>query len=116
LTSSFINYLTGSVRNRSLDGIRDLKKNSFISIDVVASDVSVKETAFDMIVLEELGCTVDKAINSLPQQCKTIFLLIHEEELKYRTVADNLGVSVKTVDTQIYRARRRLRKALQAEL
>lgn len=112
VTTSFKNYLMTSVRNRSLDGIRSLKRKKHISLDTLSFDIQDEETPIDKITFEELNCSVNQAIDSLPPQCKAIFLLIHDEELSYRSVSNNLGVSVKTVDTQIYRARLRLRKAL----
>jgi RNA polymerase sigma-70 factor (ECF subfamily) len=45
----------------------------------------------------------------MPEQCRTIFQLSRFEELKYREIADELGLSVKTVENQMGKALRIMR-------
>jgi len=51
---------------------------------------------------------VDAAIATLPAKLKEPLLLTYFEELSQQEAATVLGVSVKTVETRIYRARQRL--------
>jgi RNA polymerase sigma-70 factor (ECF subfamily) len=48
----------------------------------------------------------------LPEQCRTIFQLSRFDELKYREIADKLGISVKTVENQMGKALKLLRAKL----
>ncbi len=63
-------------------------------------------------VSRELEQKLDIALKELPQQCRTIFQMSRFEELKYREIADQLGLSVKTVENQMGKALRLLRVKL----
>ena len=66
----------------------------------------VTESITDLKSLQEK--TV-KALNELPCQCRTIFQMSRFEEMKYREIAEKLGISVKTVEAQMSKALRHLR-------
>ncbi|HRI40259.1 MAG TPA: sigma-70 family RNA polymerase sigma factor, partial [Bacteroidia bacterium] len=55
-------------------------------------------------------------IEKLPEQCRLIFRLSRFEELKYAEIAEQLGISVKTVENQMGKALRILRNELQEYL
>jgi RNA polymerase sigma-70 factor (ECF subfamily) len=55
---------------------------------------------------------VDDLTEQLPQQRKKIFRMSHREHLLNREIADKLGVSVSTVQTQISLARKFMKKAI----
>ena len=44
------------------------------------------------------------AMQALPEQCRLVFKLSRFEELKYQEIADQLNISVKTVENQIGKA------------
>jgi RNA polymerase sigma-70 factor (ECF subfamily) len=62
--------------------------------------------------LKELEGRLAQAMNELPEQCRTIFQLSRFEELRYREIADRLGLSVKTVENQMGKALKILRLKL----
>ena len=62
--------------------------------------------------LSELEAGLQQAIASLPERCRNIFYLSRFEGLKYREIADQLGLSVKTVEVQMGKALKVLRKRL----
>ena len=64
------------------------------------------------IVAGELEKKIHSAMNELPEQCRTIFQMSRFEDLKYREIAERLGISVKTVETQMSKALRILRTRL----
>ena len=51
-------------------------------------------------------------IEELPDQCKSIFKLSRINGLKNQEIADKLDISVRTVETQIYRALKILKSRL----
>jgi RNA polymerase sigma-70 factor (ECF subfamily) len=61
---------------------------------------------------DELPQRLQKALDLLPPQCRAIFELSRFEELKYREIAEQLGISIKTVETQMGRALKTLRREL----
>ena len=48
------------------------------------------------------------AVEQLPDQCRTVFKLIKEEGFKYKQVAEILGLSPRTIETQLFRAIKKL--------
>lgn len=68
-----------------------------------------QEPASAKVELSELERQLRKALNELPEQCRTIFQMSRFEELKYREIADQLGLSIKTVENQMGKALRVLR-------
>ena len=55
---------------------------------------------------------VQRAIDRLPQKLKEPLLLTYFDELTHQEAAGLLGVTVKTVETRVYRARQRLAELL----
>ncbi len=62
--------------------------------------------------MTELEYNLSMALNELPEQCRTIFQMSRFEELKYREIAERLGLSVKTIENQMGKALRILRLEL----
>lgn len=65
---------------------------------------------------KELMVAVQQAIELLPPRCKLVFALHRQDGLTYSEIADVLDISVKTVETQIGRALKILRKILKPYL
>jgi len=63
---------------------------------------------------DELARLVESAIARLPERCRMVFLLSRENGLSYAEIAGTLGISVKTVETQMGRALKFLRAELAA--
>jgi RNA polymerase sigma-70 factor (ECF subfamily) len=61
----------------------------------------------------ELEQSLQKAIDELPERCRIVFTLSRFEELKYQEIADQLNISIKTVENQISKALRLIRTALE---
>lgn len=70
------------------------------------------ESTHDKTDLRVLSAKAAQALNGLPEQCRTIFQLSRYEQLKYREIAERLGISVKTVEAQMSKALRILREKL----
>ncbi|MCB0700218.1 MAG: RNA polymerase sigma-70 factor [Chitinophagaceae bacterium] len=72
----------------------------------------VNEREHDSAGVKELEGKIAEALKSLPEQCRTIFQMSRFEELKYREIADKMGLSVKTVENQMGKALKILRTKL----
>lgn len=64
------------------------------------------------VELNELEERIRQSLNRLPEKCRTIFQLSRFGELKYHEIASQLGISVKTVETQMGKAIRVLKHDL----
>lgn len=60
----------------------------------------------------ELQQRYRKVLDALPDQCRHVFELSRFEALKYREIAEQLGISIKTVETHMGKALRILRQEL----
>lgn len=60
----------------------------------------------------ELEQQIGLAINSIPKKCRTVFKLSRFENLTYSEIADQLNLSVKTVDNHMIKALKILREKL----
>ncbi len=107
-------FLYTSVRNQSIDILRKKgKKRHFVQYDVnlAATNYSPEEE----MQYNELAASIKKGIEKLPPQCKKIFLMSRENQMSYQEIADKLGISLKTVKTQMYRAVKKVRNFLNNE-
>lgn len=110
-------YLFIAVKNQSLNY---LKKYSHLHItlseDGKIAELVTKNAAVDEVEWKELKHKLAQAIDELPDQCRKIFKLVKEEGFKPKQVAEILNISVRTVETQLYRAVNRLSQVLVKEL
>jgi RNA polymerase sigma-70 factor (family 1) len=65
---------------------------------------------------KEIHHRLNQAIDELPGQCRTVFKLIKEEGFKYKQVAEILNISPRTVETQLFRAIKKLDKVIELYL
>ena len=64
----------------------------------------------------ELEDHIRLAVDKLPPKCRTVFKLSRFEELSYKEIAAQMDISVKTVENQMGKALKFLRKELQQYL
>lgn len=109
-------YLRRSVRNRSLNFLRDQKRipqgDEERMPDLATRDSVVSEK----LEAKELEERITRAIDALPERCRLVFVLSRFEEMKQKDIAEKLNISTKTVENQMSRAYRFLREALSAVL
>ncbi len=60
--------------------------------------------ADDGMQQKELQKKIEQALEALPEQCGIIFRMSRFEHLKYQEIADQLGLSIKTVENQMGKA------------
>ena len=60
----------------------------------------------------EIKERIDKVLNQLPPQCRTVFIKSRAEQKKYGEIAAELDISVKTVEAHMSKALKLIRAAL----
>lgn len=65
-----------------------------------------------VLIAAQKRTALDRAIAALPQKLKEPLILTAFEDLSHQAAAEVLGVSAKTIETRVYRARRRLAETL----
>ncbi len=90
------------------------------SEQVVAASCQTTASLDDhWLLLTEVEQRVKRAMRELPESDREILLLKYTEEWSYRDLANHLGVTLKTIEYRLLRARKALRrqlKKLQVEL
>lgn len=109
---SLKSYLFTSVYNRCMNYIRDQRKfNKDEQVFNIIEQES-QEVPYDHLETMELESRIIEALNDLPARCREIFMLSRYEGNRYAEIAEKLGLSVKTVETQMSKALRILREKL----
>lgn len=112
LAGSVTAYLYRAVHNESLNYIKHQKVRSDHKLHIAYSMKNEVEHPGKKILASEMEKKIHEALNELPEQCRTIFQMSRFDELKYREIADKLGISVKTVENQMGKALKLLRTKL----
>jgi RNA polymerase sigma-70 factor (ECF subfamily) len=66
--------------------------------------------------MKEFDEQLQKAIASLPEKCRTIYLMSRMDGKTYTEIAENLGVSIKAVEKQISKALSIFREVFEVRL
>lgn len=105
-------YLYAMVRNASLNVLKHEKiKKQHAAVELAVAERST-ESVTRTVMASELEERIFKALNKLPEQCRLVFKLSRFEELKYAEIAQQLNISVKTVENQMGKALKIMREQL----
>jgi RNA polymerase sigma-70 factor (family 1) len=116
IATSLKAYLYRSVRNASLNVIKHGKVKQ---VYLQQSEFTVEKTTEateQALITDELEQKIFSAIQTLPEQCRLIFKLSRFEEMKYQEIADQLNISIKTVENQMGKALKIMREQLREYL
>jgi len=112
IESSMESYLYRSVRNACLNLIKHINVREKYKEHNQEEIEYSEQIDRDPMNASELELKIRASIDLLPEQRKKIFILSRYEQLKYKEIAEQLGLSVKTVENQMGKALQFLRKEL----
>ncbi|MEE4176023.1 MAG: RNA polymerase sigma-70 factor [Bacteroides sp.] len=106
-------YLYNAVRNASLKHLERQDVRRRYAERVLAGNEQPKQ----VLVTDEIGARemlreIDEALATLPERCRVVFKMSRYEGLKYHEIAEELSVSVKTVEADMTRTLKLLRERL----
>lgn len=110
--TSVKSYLYKSVYHSSLNYIRGQKVQLKYQHATMHSMTDHTDDADQKLTMRELELLLQNALSKLPEKCRAIFHLSRFEELKYQQIADQLNISIKTVETHMGKALKILRKEM----
>jgi RNA polymerase sigma-70 factor, ECF subfamily len=109
-------YLYAAARNRARKYIRHRRVVGRFEQRCAAWSEEAPGRADDAVHYRETMEAVEAAIGALPDRCREVFLLSRRQHMSYAEIAGALGLSIKTVEVQMWRALRKLRESLAAHL
>jgi RNA polymerase sigma-70 factor (ECF subfamily) len=107
-------YLMRAARNRALNTIRH--RRTVTRADPAELSPTPSPTADRDLTQKEIEAALRQAVSELPERCREAFELSRVHDLTYSEIASVMNISIKSVETQIGRALRALRKRLAAWL
>jgi RNA polymerase sigma-70 factor (ECF subfamily) len=112
LPANTLSYFFVATRNRAYDYLRKTQRARHTELDTALHVAGEDPSSQLQLEAAETDDLVRVAIDQLPASCKQIFTMSRDLGMKYQEIADNLGLSVKTVETQMGRALKHLRAVL----
>ena len=123
--SAFTGWLVRTARNCALDRIRRRQHRAehfVVSADDENAQPLIEQVADpnavvpgDDVARSELRAGLDRALDRLSPEHRTVLLLREVDLLDYRQIADAAGVSIGTVMSRLFNARRHLRRLVKEE-
>lgn len=104
------NYLYGSMKNIVIDYLRReiVKEKYILSKRIIEIDNSTE----DNIHVRDLKHMIDLMVKTLPQKCRSVFMLSRTEYKTNLEIANILNISEKTVEGHLTKALKFLRSSL----
>jgi RNA polymerase sigma-70 factor (ECF subfamily) len=103
-------YLYAIAYNRYIDTIKKAKKQEKL-LSQIWERALVDRIQEDTDAIEERIQKMKQVIDSLPPKCKEIIILNKIQGVKYKDIAEQMGISVKTVESQMRIAFIKIREA-----
>ncbi len=115
ITTSAGAYLHRMAINEALGWLRSKKNKPYEEISAT-TPFEQERDAEQNFLHGELEEKVRQAVDTLPPRCRAVFQLSRFEEKSYQEIADEMGISKKTVEHQMGKALRVLRDLLRPYL
>jgi RNA polymerase sigma-70 factor (ECF subfamily) len=108
-------YLFRAARNTALNHLRRRKlEHEWLEKEGTTITEEQTQEGDETVAESELASAVRAAVDRLPPRCREVFMLSRDGGLTYGEIAKSLGISIKTVETQMGRALKALRESLKA--
>jgi RNA polymerase sigma-70 factor, ECF subfamily len=116
ITGSLKNYLFVSIKNRCFDYLKHEKVKSKSSHFLRSAEKSHENSTEDWLVESELRERIENCMQKLAPRCQEVFRMSRFDGFKNQEIADELGLSKRTVELQISNALKAIRKDLKPYL
>jgi RNA polymerase sigma-70 factor (ECF subfamily) len=113
--SKFLTWISKITVNLCMDKLREKVKNKEENIDEEVWSLFAQHESFNPEVTaerHELQEIIKKAIETLPEELRVVFVLRELENFSYDEISQMLNIPMGTVESRLYRARIKLRTYL----
>lgn len=112
ITSSLKSYLYRSVYNNALQHLKHQQVRERYGRHRKEQVQEYAPDPYQELRAKQLQQVLMQTLEDLPERCREIFCLNRYEGLKYQEIAENLSISVKTVEANMSRALKEFRKVV----
>ena len=112
IKTSFKAFLIGTAKHKAISQYRKEQKAVFKELGLVELNLPDPDANAKHLESAELFNLIQKAIDDLPEKSRQIYRMAWEENLSQKDIAEQLGLSRKTVENHIGIALRKLRDSL----
>ena len=122
IETSINSYMFRAVHNKCINHLKkestkaDYVREFLLNLNGQAIQTTNAEDVHELVVFKDLSERIDLLVESLPEQCRNIFRMSRFRGMKNKEIAEIYSISVRTVETQIYRALKVLKENLQPNL
>lgn len=113
---AFVNYAYRAAYNKCIDTLRRKKMMQRYEDIYMDENKSTSISVNSEFLYNELFTIVENRIDRLPPKCKLIFTMKYRKEQTNPEISERLGLSLKTVENQVFIARTALRNHLRPYL
>ena len=106
---NYQHFLLRATKYKCIDYLRTKRIESNIKIEDISDII---KTEYHQIQEEDIEPLLHYFASKLPPKTREVFLLSRKSKLTYREIAEELNLSIKTVENQMGRALRMMRKLL----
>ena len=104
-------YLKRAVINRSLNQIKARKP--LVEDTLLENRESSHVEADAQLAAEDLEQVIQQALDQLPERCRAVFMMRRIEGFSLKEIAELMNISSKTVENQMTKALKALKKAVE---
>ena len=112
IETSLKSYLFKSVYHQCINTLKQASlQNEYRDFFLHHLPINENEADYPLasVIENEINSILQKTIEKLPKQCRKIFSMSRIDGIKHEKIAQELGISIHTVRTQIHRALEKLR-------
>jgi RNA polymerase sigma-70 factor (ECF subfamily) len=109
-------YIFRMTYNKCMDHLRQLKMNNkfqnYSALKIKESELLFFDPDYNAkgsIFFSEIETIISKSIDNLPDQCRKIFMMSRLDGFDHKEIASKLNISIRTVESQIYKALKSLK-------
>lgn len=112
---NIVGYLTNAVKYKVSTHLRDRLSRDTHHLAILQKEQQAAIAQSFPYEQRELQHRIRESIDTLPEKCRQAFMLNHYGSMSYKDIAQEMGISVKTVEKHIGKALQVLRKELNEE-
>lgn len=112
IKATFKSFLFTAAKYKAIDLYRKEHKTIFSTLEPGDAIISGEMNSQHFMEETELRGFIEMAINKLPDKSRQIYRMAWEENLSYKEIASQLGITPKTVENHVGIALRKLRESL----